>query len=553
MSYPFSTVVGRDFYEADLPLKQQLARRLDPEVIEWAEGWLTRWGELCGGPIAARAEIIDRHPPRLQAHDRWGHESNRVVHHPDAIASKRDLCEAGYTGFRWQDEVSEDPKKLAASALMNTAFTYMLCQSDTGMACACGMTSGVARVVERFAPDELRETFLPRLTTMDHDELWDGSMFMTERSGGSDLSGTETTAIKNGQMWILEGEKWFCSNIDGKAILTLARPEGSGPGTKGLGLYLVPAFLEDGSRNQIRMRRLKDKLGTRSVPTGEVIFDRTYAYEVAGPGGGINQMMDMVNVSRLGVALMGAGIARRVTAEAALYASEREAFGKRIDSYPMVRETLVDMQVAYEGALAMCMEASAVGGRFEAGSEGEDALSLVRILTPLAKIRAARVGLDAATQAVEILGGNGYIEDWPTARQLRDAQCHTIWEGTENINSLDVLRSMAKTGAHEALFARIDRALQAAPDDLSGDLGEARREAQEALGLVSSAPEVHARRFANFIGDLTAAALLAEVAGESDRSALVARRFAQRHLGTDRFPDPGEVVGDDGFRLVVAG
>jgi acyl-CoA dehydrogenase len=551
MSYPFSTVVGCNFYEADLPLKQQLARRLDPGVLEWAEGWLTRWGELCGGPIAARAEVIDRNPPRLEAYDRWGHEANRVVHHPDAIASKRDLCEAGYTGFRWQDEVLGHPDRLAAASMLNTAFTYMLCQSDTGMACACGMTSGVARIVERFAPDDLKETFLPRLTTMDYDELWDGSMFMTERSGGSDLSGTETIAIKNGQMWILEGEKWFCSNIDGKAILTLARPEGAGTGTKGLGLYLVPAFLEDGSRNPIKMRRIKDKLGTRSVPTGEVIFDRTYAYEVAGPGSGINQMMDMVNVSRLGVALMGAGIARRCTAEAALYASVREAFGKRIDSYPMVRETLIDMQVAYEGALAMCMEASAVGGRFETGAEDAEALRLLRILTPLAKIRAARVGLEAATQAVEILGGNGYIEDWPTARQLRDAQCHTIWEGTENINSLDVLRSMAKTGAHEALFERIDRALDAAPGDLAGEIGEARREAEGAIAKVSSAPEVHARRFANFIGDVTAAALLAEVAGESDRAALVARRFAQARLGTDRFPDVGDFLGDDGFRLIV--
>jgi acyl-CoA dehydrogenase len=542
--------IGLNFFEADLPLARRLGRHIDPAVWPWAERWLKRWGDLCGGPVAERAEFIDKNPPRLVSYDRWGSEINRVIHHPEAIATKRDLCEAGYTGFGWSDEVRTDPQKRAASQLLATAFSYMLNQSDTGMACACGMTGGVARIVDSFAPAEVREVFLPRLTTTVFDELWDGAMFMTERSGGSDLSGTETVAVPDGGAWRLTGDKWFCSNVDARAILTLARVDGRETGTKGLGLFLVPSMLDDGEPNSLRIRRIKDKLGTRSVPTGEVSYEGAVAYQISEPGVGINRMMEMVNISRLGVALMGAGIARRSTLEASIYAGERSAFGKRLNQYPMVRRTLIDMQVDAEAALALCVESSAVAARIQAGAGTDDDRAYLRIITPLAKIRAARIGLLNAVEAVEMLGGNGYIEDWPTARQLRDAQCHTIWEGTENINSLDVLRSMAKQSAHTALFARIDEISSSASD--GENLAAARREAEEALPMVASAPEVHARDFANLLGDLTAAALLSEeaVASGAERDRLVARRYADRHLGsTARLVADPEV--DEAFAEIV--
>lgn len=552
MTYNPDSVIGRDLYEEDKALRRLIASSVDPDLVDWAEGKLGRWGELCGGPVARRAEVIDKNPPQLRRLDRWGFEVSEVIHHPDALASKADLCEAGYTGFRWSDEVVSDPKKVAAASVMGTSFTYMLCQSDTGMACACGMTAGVARIVERFANDETKQIFMERLTTTNFDQQWDGSMFMTERSGGSDLSNTETTAIKDGQTWLLEGHKWFCSNVDGSAILTLARPEGAGEGTKGLGLYLVPAELEDGSRNNISIRRIKDKLGTRSVPTGEVDFQKAVAYEIASPPAGLNQMMEMVNVSRLGVALMGVGIARRSIMEASTYAAEREAFGKTIDSYPMVRETLVDLQVQCEAALAMCLEAARLGGLNEIGEASEQEIGSLRILTPVAKIRGARLGLVAASEATEILGGNGYIEDWPMARQLRDAQCHTIWEGTENVNSLDVLRSMAKTQAHEALFNFVEEAAEGAGGALGEGLAKGLAQAREGVSLISSVPQVHARRFANLLCDIAGGALLARAEGE--RGKLVAERYAQLRLAEpSRFPDPEPFIGDGSFELILRG
>lgn len=549
------SVIGLNLYQVDRPLREQVRRRVGPSLQDWAENRLDRWGELCGGPVARRAEVIDKNPPRLERYDRWGQEVNRVVHHPEAIATKRALCEAGYTGFIWSDEVRSDPAKREAGPFLGAAFNYMLCQSDTGMACACGMTAGVARVLELFASGEVKDRYLPRLVTTNFYDQWDGAMFMTERSGGSDLSRTETTAIKDGEQWLLDGEKWFCSNVDARAILTLARPEDAGPGTKGLALFLVPSVLEDGAPNGIHIRRIKDKLGTRSVPTGEVTFERAVAFQIGEPGVGLVRMMEMVNVSRLGVAVMGAGIARRSVLEAAIHASQREAFGRLIRDYPMVRETLIDMQVEAEAALVMCLESSWIGGKVAAGTAGEAEEDLLRILTPITKIRSTRAGLDNAVQAVEVLGGNGYIEDWPTARQLRDAQCHTIWEGTENINSLDVLRAMAQRGAHLALLDRVDRAAGMASGEDAETLARAKDEASRAAKLTSDAPEIHARRFAHLLADLACASLLVEHSVESGsaRSRLVAKRYLDRHLrDLGRFPDMDELLSDEAFDEIVS-
>jgi acyl-CoA dehydrogenase len=238
--------------------------------------------------------------------------------------------------------------------------------------------------------------------------------------------------------------------------------------------------------------------------------------------------------------MMGLGIMRRSFLEAAIYASHRTAFGKRLDTLPMVQETLVKMAVECEAVAAMTFETSSMAG----ASGDEQKRQLYRIMVPLSKFRGARMGLELATQAVEMLGGNGYIENWPTARQLRDAQCHTIWEGTENIICLDVLRSMRREHAHDALVARIEAGLAAAEHPLlatSRDLTrQSLAEAQRAIDFVEGAPDdlrqLHARRLTMWLADLTQAALLLEQAQDelsasgSARKAAVARLFVREHL-----------------------
>lgn len=539
----FDRAIGLNWYEIDPNLGALMDRLLDPADREWAKATLERAGALCGGPIAERAELIDKHPPRLERYDRWGEEAGRVVHHPTALAAKRDLWECGISGPRLRVEARRRGRPFPP--VLGTACSYLLSQADTGMLCAVGMTSGVVGLVERFAPAAAKERVLPRLTAERFEDAWDGAMFMTERTGGSDLGTLTTTAVLRDGGWRVNGFKWFCSNVDAAAIATLARPDGGPPGLKGVALFLVPRWRADGTPNGIVIRRLKDKLGTRTVPTGEVDFVDAEAYLLAGADGsasdgrGINRMMEMVNESRLGVAIMGLGIMRRAFLESAIYAAHREAFGRRLEDLPLVRETLVRMVVELEAAAALVF---AAGAAMERGPTGD-----WRWLVPLAKFRATRRGIDLASLAVEIHGGNGYIEDWPTARLLREAQCHTIWEGSENIICLDMLRALRAEGVAQGLLARVDRAVRAAGDPLlaparalvAQTAGRVERTLAAVAAMDRDGAQYRARALTSLLSDVAQAVLLVEEAEweltrhGSARKAVVAALFIARHVGAD--------------------
>lgn len=538
-------VVGQDLYALDPDLQAIVARECAPEDAGWADRALHDFGRLIGEVVAPNAEIIDRNPPRLVRYDRWANEINLIEHHPAALESKRALWGAGYvSGF-----AHETHEGRPFPAVARVAAGYLLCQADTGLSCSLGMTGGVAGLVDAYAPLDVRDDLLRGLRAEDLDVGTDGSMFLTERDGGSDLGATvHCTARDLGDGRVLiDGEKWFCSNIDGAAIVLLARPEGAPDGPGGLGLYLVPKFREDGTRNGITMRRLKDKLGTRSVPTGEVEFHDALGYALRPRGasdgvaesdaGGLSRMMEMVNGSRLGVAFMGLGIARRSFLEATIWAHHRRAKGRLLIDLPLVREQLVDLLCDLEAAAALGFECSSTRGR-------DGGARLRRILIPAAKVRLCRLGVTAASTAVELHGGNGYCEDWGLTRQLRDAQCHPIWEGSENICSIDVLRAIRRDDAHEAAVARVDDALHAAsggPAFLEPAIA-AVRDARDRLALritdLTHQDGEHAEaasgRLTALLADTVAAALLLEQAPGDPRKALVAVRYTRgRFLATE--------------------
>lgn len=538
----FDEAIGLNWYEVDPDLQDQLRRYVPDEEFGRVDEAMRDLGELCGGAVARRAEVTDANPPRLVRYDRWGNEVNRVVHHPGALETKRGLYEA------WLSLPQRTGRPLPAVA--SSASTYLLDQSETGMACAVGMTGGVASLVEAFGSEQVRDHFLPHLRATSYEEYWDGAMFLTERDGGSDLGGATKTRATHveGDLWVLNGFKWFCSNVDADVIATLARPEGAPEGASGIALFVVPRVRRDGTPNGIRIHRLKDKLGTRAVPTGEVDYVDAEAYLLAGDTGdaggssgvdgkGLGRMMSgMVQSSRLGVAFMGLGIARRSFLESAIYAAHRRAFRNTIDAFPMVRETLVRMVMELEAAAALCFEGAAAGGRRD---------GVWRLVPTLAKYRATRRGVQLASAAIEVHGGNGYIEDWPLARQLRDAQCHPIWEGTENIIALDVIRAITRDGALEPLLERVDAALGRADHETVAPTRDRvaafRDEATDAVAHVTGAPKdvanLHARRVTRYLADLTSAALLCEQAAwelserGSARKAALARLYANVHLG----------------------
>jgi alkylation response protein AidB-like acyl-CoA dehydrogenase len=558
------STAGQDWYALDPELQAQVRRHCPTEDLEWSEAKLGELGRLVGTVIAPNAETIDAHPPELVRYDRWADEVDRVVHHPAMLESKRALWRVGYAGGFAGDEAA---RRRPVPGAVRMASGYLVSQADTGLVCSIGMTSGVAGLVEAYAPSDVVDALLPRLRAGDMDDGADGSMFLTERDGGSDLGHTvHCTARDLGDGRVLiNGEKWFCSNIDGAAIVILARPEGAPEGSRGLGLYLVPRELDDGTRNHITMRRLKPKLGTKSVPTGEVEFRDALGYALrprrttgdtgASDAGGLNRMMEMVNGSRFGVALMGLGIARRSFLESAVWCHHRSAKGRLLVDLPLVREQLVDMAVEVEAGVALAMECAAAPRQ-------QDAARLRRILVPATKVAVTRLGVEAASAAVELHGGNGYCEDWHLTRQLRDAQCHPIWEGTEHICTLDVLRAMRQETAHEAVLARVDAALDGAAtaspllSEASELVAAANRRlaarAEAAATLDPDRAEAQSGRLAWLLARTTAAALLVEQAaspgrrpegptGPGDRpdgtvdarKSLVALRFARRHLAPE--------------------
>jgi acyl-CoA dehydrogenase len=552
----YEQATGLNWYALDPNLSALLDRHLpDPGDRSLAEEHVGRFGALVGEVIAPRAEVTDKHGPVLRRYDRWGQEVDEVVHHPNWTQNKADLVRNGFVSL---ESLAGRP----VPGVVTASVSYLVSQAETAIYCGLGMTSGAADIVERYAPDSARDDLLGRLRNLDPDEAWEGGMFLTERQGGSDVGANTTRALQDGDEWLLSGEKHFCSNADAEVFIVLARPEGAPAGSRGLATYIVPRILPDGSANGFRIKRLKPKLGTVGVPTGEVSLDGARAWLAGGSGAldagagsgstgdaardgrGINRMMEMVNGSRFGVALMGLGIHRRSFLEAAIYAARRSQFGNRIDSYPLVRETLVDMLVDLEAGMAATYECAAAA---RGAQDAESGRLVRRILVPLAKMRCTRMALWAASNGLEVLGGNGYMEDWPMARQLRDAQCHTIWEGTENILCIDVRRAMRGEQAHVALLARAEQALETGSGHkvLAGALdtvAASLRDTKVAISYLETAPDdialLQSRRFAELLADSIEGALLVEEAawaldrnGDA-RKAAVARRFVSRHLAT---------------------
>jgi alkylation response protein AidB-like acyl-CoA dehydrogenase len=412
------------------------------------------------------------------------------------------------------------------------AFTFLFAQAEFGLLCPVSMTDSLARTLQRYGDPALVERYLPLLASQDLDALHQGAMFMTEQGAGSDIAATAVTASpRDDGTWALRGDKWFCSNPDAELALVLARVEGGPPGLSGVALFLLPRALPDGSANAFRIVRLKDKLGSRSMASGEVRLEGATAWLVGDPGAGFRQMADMVNNSRLSNAVRAAGMMRRAVFEALFVARRRVAFGRRLIEMPLMRRQLAKMLLRAEQARTAVFQTAEALRRSDAGEPG--AYPLLRILTPLAKFRACRDARSVAGDAMEVRGGCGYIEEWPEPRLLRDAHLGSIWEGTSNIVALDVLRAARREGGLDALGAHIRGLLEEAPLDGAAEaLGRA-----VALAERAQDDPALARAAASALYHLASAAGMAWEAartGDPHRAALA--RMVLRHRVLPRDP-----------------
>ena len=544
--------VGLNWYLTDPSLQFVMSYYLRPDELAVVEPELIGTGELMGGPVARWAEETDRNPPRLERYDRWGHDVSRVVMPASFTASKRAVLDSQAT-LRARARAAG-----FSSSLPMFASNYLLNQADIGMGCALGTGGGMVQsLVSAYAPPDVRDHVLAKFDSGD----WAGetAQLLTERTGGSDLGALETTARRSGDSWLLNGFKWFASNCAGEAFVVLAKPEGAPDSTRGVANFLVLRTRRDGSRNGVRVRRLKDKLGTRSVASGEVEFVDAEAFLLsgepsadAGPsdGKGLGRMMELTNAARLGIALFALANARRALVESLCYARQRRAFGGALIDKPLMRRKLAELIVDVEAAQALVFDGTGATNHRQPRGMRQ------RIAVPVTKLKVGRLGITAASDAIEIHGGNGYIETWPVARLLRDAQVNTIWEGPDNILCLDVRRGIEQTRAHETLLARMRDAVSVSDDCETTRLVSERVEDLDAAitaweKLDGAVAEARLFPLAQFMGDVYAGALLTEQAAwerevrGGSRKGLVARLYAQRHLA-DRGPLRGiDADGDE--------
>ena len=402
---------------------------------------------------------------------------------------------------------------------MKYGITYLFVQAEFGLMCPVSVSDTSNFVIKRFGSEALKKLLLDRLLSQDPATMLKGTQFMTEKAGGSDVGALETEAERIGigpdgvERWKLFGQKWFCSHADADVAVLLARPRGAAPGTRGLGMFAMPRRLEDGSRNSYRIVRLKDKLGTRSMASGEIIMDGAVAYLVGDVKRGFKQMMEQVNLSRLSHGVRAASMMRRCLNEAMVVAQNRRAFGRAIGEYPLLRRQLMKIMLPTEQALSMYAFSADAMGRANAGDK--EAANLLRILTPVYKFRACRDNIPVASHALEVRGGLGYIEEWVTARLVRDAQIGTLWEGTSNINALDVVqRAVGKAGGHKALTAALKDKYErsdALPGQYKGLLGATLDRVERFVEAVAADPaqEKRCRLAAGALYHATTAALLA--------------------------------------------
>ena len=451
---------GQNFYAIDRGLRDLLQIYLAPDDFRRLEPHFHRLGELAGGKLDELARIADKHPPVLNPRDRFGRDEDWIDYH----SSYREMASIAFGDFQFH-AMSHRAGTLGMDrplpAVAKYALQYLFVQAEFGLMCPISVTDTSIHLVRTFASAELKDYLLPKMLSGDVATMWKGTQFMTERAGGSDVGAIETTARCEDGVWRLYGDKWFCSHADADVALLLARPEGAASGTRGLALFAMPRRLKDGGRNAYRIVRLKDKLGTRSMASGEIVLEGAVAYLVGEADRGLKQMMEQVNLSRLSHGVRAAAVMRRGVNEAMVCARGRVAFGKAIIEYPLLRRQLLKITVPAEQALSMFLFAADAMDRTNAGSK--QAESVLRILTPLLKFRACRDNIPVATGSMEVRGGNGYIEEWVNARLVRDAHIGVLWEGTSNINALDIVtRAVGKSRAHRTLETALRKLLDEA-------------------------------------------------------------------------------------------
>ena len=524
-------------YEDDRVLRSYLARVFPIDMLREIEGSLAEMGRLAGADLY-QLQLADRlNEPRLTQWDAWGNRVDKIELTPLWRVAERIAAEHGVVATAYEQTHG------SLSRVHQCALAYLFTPSTDIYSCPLAMTDGAARTLLSSGNQTLIDRAVPHLTTRDANEFWTAGQWMTELTGGSDVGLSETVAKPephDSKSFRLYGRKWFTSAISSQIALTLARPEGNPPGGRGLALFYLETRDEQGRPRNIEINRLKDKLGTRKVPTAELNLIGTPAQLVKGTTDGVRNIAPLLNVTRLWNGISAVALMRRGVALAYEYAGKRVAFGAPLSEKPLHTDTLSGLQAESEAAFHLAFYVAELTGRSETREISEDDALLLRLLTPVMKLTTGKQAVMVASEVLECFGGAGYVEDTGLPVLLRDSQVLPIWEGTTNVLALDTLRALDSGDSLRQVESLVTRCLGTVHDPV---LADAARVAQTSLDHATSwlahaksigqpALEAGARRFALTLGRTMELVLLIQHAQwshdheQDGRFSASARRFA---------------------------
>lgn len=518
-------------FETDEILKSYLVRIFGENYVEIAKEF-SAFGDRIQNELEILSQEAEAHPPVHVPYDPWGKRIDKIkvstawekLH---AIAAEEGIVAAGY-----------ERKFKELSRLYQFAKLYLYHPSSAIYSCPLAMTDGAARVIELHGNEEMKQKAFKFLTSRDPEKFWTSGQWMTERTGGSDVSGTSTIAKLDGNQYRLYGVKWFTSATTSQMAMTLAKIEG----TDKLSMFYVELRNEKGELQNIQINRLKDKLGTKALPTAELTLNGVPATLVGGEGKGVKTIATLFNITRLYNSCCAVGYMRRGISLAVEYSKKRVAFGKPILNHGLHAETLADLQVRFEASFLMTFHAALLLGKDEMKTSTEIESGTLRLLIPLVKLYTAKEGVAISSEVIESFGGAGYIEDTGLPQILRNAQVLSIWEGTTNVLSLDALRAIRKENAAESFFQDIKNRLEKIihPDlqKYKSQLLAAIQKNSDSLTAFSDEEDLNtcARTMAMNLSRLYCGSLLAEQAEwslkheKTLRSKIVCKRYLEQEI-----------------------
>jgi putative acyl-CoA dehydrogenase len=524
--------VLKNQFEDDLILKNTLNNIVPLDILKKFEPHLRQMGNDVATTVfnlATEAEL-ESNKPQLIAYNPYGKRIDQIKmcqawDDITAYAAENGLIAAGY-----------ERKYGEYSRVYQMSMLYLFHPSSAFVSCPMAMTDGAAKLIETYGDEKLKKTFNDHLMSRDKKSFWTSGQWMTERTGGSDVSGTTTIASTENGIHKLNGTKWFTSATTSQMAFTLAYPEGIEKNSRSLSLYYLETGVDKGSLNNIEVLRLKDKLGTRAMPTAELKLVGTPAYLVGGEGNGVKKISTLFNVTRIYNSVCSVAQMRRAIALASDYSTKRFAFKKNVADHVLFKEVMSDALVELEGSVSFIMHIAHLLGKEETNKATPNEEALLRLLTPLAKLFTGKLSVKVVSEMVEVFAGAGYIEDTGIPKLLRDAQVFPIWEGATNVLSLDVLRALSKECPVENFFEDMIKRVEKLTDDslkkeFLQNVSELQKKFKNIEDLVTKndhdSMEASARNLSFLMARIYIASLLVESAlkSTSPRSKVVAKRW----------------------------